>query len=101
MSKTGTATMAKTKEAKEEVIDRSDDQKRIKERILSLLGTPKELMRVSVTPIKANSYRVNVYTKRTDHDGLVDVLSARIAHSFFVVERQDELVSEPPIVKSY
>jgi hypothetical protein len=68
----------------------------IKARVLAALGLPPGLYRVSVLPVWAGHYRVNVLTGQ-------DAASARIAHSFFVEAGDDGAIisASPPLARLY
>jgi len=64
--------------------------------VISALGRPSDLLRVSAIQIWKNHYRVNVQTG-------ADAVSTRIAHSFFVAsdEKGNLLESTPQITRVY
>ncbi len=64
--------------------------------VLRRLGRPTDLIRVAVVPLWANRYRVNVQTG-------ADVVSTRIAHSFFLEanEAGEVVASDPAVVRVY
>jgi len=68
----------------------------ISEHVLDALGRPRNLYSVQVRPLWQDRYRVNVFVG-------ADVVSARIAHSFFViVDREGTVVAATPrITKEY
>lgn len=68
----------------------------IGEQIINSLGTPADLLKVQVRQLWKNRYRVNIFAG-------VDVASARIANSFFLVTDGDNkiLASTPKITKQY
>ncbi len=68
----------------------------IRTSVLTSLGRPPELHRVAVMPLWGNYYRVNVLIG-------ADVLTARIAHSYFVEagDRGEILAATPPIARLY
>lgn len=68
----------------------------IRNNVLASLGHPPDFYRVSVMPLWGNYYRVNVLLG-------VDILTARIAHSYFV-ETGDGgqiLAATPPVIRLY
>jgi glutathione S-transferase len=64
--------------------------------VISALGRPADLFRVSAVQIWKDHYRVNVQTG-------ADAVSTRIAHSFFVAtdERGNLIESSPRITRVY
>jgi hypothetical protein len=68
----------------------------IGEQVIHILGKPRDLVKLQVRPLWEDNYRVNVYVG-------VDVASARVAHSFFVVASSDGnvLASTPQIARHY
>ena len=64
--------------------------------VMRALGTPADLLRVSVVRLWENRYRVNVQTGP-------DAVSSRVAHSFFleVDEAGAVLTSTPAIARLY
>jgi hypothetical protein len=68
----------------------------IGEQVMNLLGRPGGLLRVQVHKLWKDNYRVNVLTGP-------DVVSAIIAHSYFLVTDGDGLITAatPRITKKY
>ena len=68
----------------------------IAEQVMRTLGSPADLLRVSVHPIGADRYRVNVYAGAT-------AAMARVANSFFLTadEQGNVKSSTPEIVRQY
>jgi hypothetical protein len=68
----------------------------IGEQVIHTLGQPASLLKVSVRPLWANVYRVNVFVGS-------DAVSARIANSFFLtVDGHGKIaVSTPKITRQY
>src|SRR4051812_25601314 len=62
-------------EMRRDMLDATNDL--IGEQVLHWLGTPDDLLRVQVRPVGGGRYRANVFVG-------VDVISGRIAHSFFL-----------------
>jgi hypothetical protein len=67
----------------------------IRASVLAALGSPAELLRVTVVPLWGDKLRVNVWTSGS--------AGASIPNSFFVTadESGSVLTSEPPIQKQY
>jgi hypothetical protein len=63
--------------------------------VLAALGSPTELLRVSVLPLWGNKFRVNVWTSGS--------AGAAIPNSYFVTADEQGAItkSEPPIRKQY
>ena len=63
--------------------------------VLAALGSPAELLRVSVVPLWGDKFRVNVWTGGSN--------GAAIPNSYFVTADQSGIIltSEPPIRKRY
>ena len=79
-----------------EAADRVPTDVAIRTSVLVSLGRPPGLQRVAVIPLWGNYYRVNVLIG-------VDVLTVRIAHSYFV-EAGDGgpiLAATPPVTRLY
>ena len=68
----------------------------IGEQVVHLLGTPENLLRVQVRGVGSDRYRVNVFTGK-------DVISGRIAHSFFLTADGEGniLTSTPKVARVY
>jgi hypothetical protein len=68
----------------------------IGEHVMRILGLPGELLSVQVRPLWEGRYRVNVVVG-------VDITSARIAHSYFLVAdgSGNVIASIPKIAKQY
>ena len=68
----------------------------ISEQIVHLLGMPEDLLKVQVRWVGGDRYRANVFLGK-------DVISGRIAHSFFVtVDGEGNiLTSSPEVVRVY
>jgi hypothetical protein len=68
----------------------------LREQVLHALGVPAGLLHVQVCKLWQGHYRVNVFIG-------VDVASARVAHSYFVVADRDGNVASatPKITKTY
>jgi len=68
----------------------------IGEHVLHTLGRPRELHSVQVRPLWNDRYRVNVFVG-------ADVVTARIAHSYFlIVDREGSVIAATPkITKEY
>jgi hypothetical protein len=68
----------------------------IGEQVIHTLGEPASLLKVSVRPLWANVYRVNVFVGP-------DAVSARIANSFFLTVDGDGKIaaSTPKITRQY
>ena len=64
--------------------------------VMRALGRPPDLFRVTVARLWGNHFRVNVQTG-------TDVVSARIAHSYFLAvdESGQVLTSDPAIARKY
>ena len=64
--------------------------------VMSALGRPADLFRISVVRLWGNQFRVNVQTG-------TDAVSSRIAHSFFLAadENGNVLESNPAITRLY
>ena len=76
--------------------DTADQLAAISRNVMAALGRPRDLCHVVVRPLWANYYRVNVLTGS-------DVLSTRIADSFFVSADNHGIVIEsmPRVVRKY
>jgi len=68
----------------------------IRDHVMALLGRPPQLYRVSVLPLWANYYRVNVLVG-------VDPTAVLVAHSFFLETRDGGHIAKatPPITRMY
>src|SRR5262245_10880797 len=88
-----TSAEAKAGEAED---TRSSPIPAIRARVLASLGVPPGLYRVSVLPVWAGRYRVNVLTGP-------DAASARVAHSYFLEVGEDGVIvsASPPLVRLY
>ncbi len=77
-----------------DVRDKLDDL--IAERVVHLLGTPEDLLSVQVRWVGSDRCRVNVLVGK-------DVISGRIAHSFYLTTDTDGniLTSSPEVAKVY
>ena len=70
----------------------------VAERVLDLLGRPKNLHRVDARKLWDNHYRVNIFC---DMDNDAPMGRLRITDSFFVTLTDDGIASEPPIVRKH
>ncbi len=77
-------------------VERQRLQERIGDHILLALGQPGDLRRVQVRRLWDDHFRVNVFVG-------VDLASARVAHSFFLVADDDGniLRSVPALARHY
>jgi hypothetical protein len=68
----------------------------IRKQVVRSLGSPDDLLRMQVSPIGADRYRVNVFVGK-------DVTSGLIADSFFLTTDEEGkiLTSSPEIVRRY
>lgn len=80
-----------------------DDNDRISNKVLMALGRPPHLIKMDVIHIHNSAYRVNVIISDRSKADIMDVLTKRIAHSYFVYEYAPNLalVASPPIEKLY
>jgi hypothetical protein len=64
--------------------------------VITALGRPKDLLRITARQVTSDGFRVNVLTG-------VDVASGRISHSFFVKADEQGKVTDsaPAILKQY
>jgi len=95
--------MTKAEQREERKQRKREDRQRIAQKVLRALGRPPTLVSVDVIHIHNHSYRVNVVTSDCAKADTMNILSRRIAHSFFVIEYAPslELESSPPITKVY
>lgn len=89
------------KEQQEREEQERKDKERITKKVLSRLGIPPGLVKVDVSYIYGLSYRVNVIVNDSKKADVIDMLSQRIKHSYFVTEAANGLISDPQIVKLY
>jgi hypothetical protein len=77
-----------------ETHDRLNDL--IGEQVVHLLGTPEDLLKVQVRGVGSDRFRVNIFVGK-------DVVSGRIAHSFFLTADGEGniLTSSPAVARVY
>lgn len=64
----------------------------IGEQVVHLLGTPDDLLKVQVRELGSDRYRVNVFVGK-------DIISGRIAHSFFLTaDGEGNILTSSPVV---
>lgn len=72
---------------------------RITHKVLKELGKPPGLVSVDITIINEMAYRVNVIVRDCNKADVIDIINRRIAHSFFVIEKnQDSQIKSDPII---
>jgi hypothetical protein len=84
---------------RDEVFDKQEPQDlsaKIGDQVLRALGQPSDLNRVQIRRLWKDRYRINVLVGE-------DVVSARVAHSYFVVADGDGniITSNPKITQKY
>lgn len=82
---------------------RCEDQQRIVMKIIRMLGRPPLLARIDVKHLFGFTYRVNVLVRDPSAPGMLEQVSLKIEHSYFVTEYAPnlELECDPPVKRRY